>query len=294
MGKTLKTFAEWRLEENMREYEFYFRKYEKLLTSMFKWNNLPCGISARFIEDKLFHNGFLIFFESKKLKFHMVTMATPIGYNAYNEPIGYRAYATNGFDEYVSAEECVRIDNNIFMEGNVGNVRFFAKRLSNIEKTADINLEQMKVPFIVACGEGQKTSVEQVFKQKTDGVPYIFVNEDFANMNNVSVLTTGVTNHTKELQDLKLSIENQALTFFGINNVDIVKRERLVSGEADGNNEQININKASMFNARLKACEEINDKFGFDISVELSDIGKREWGSNFQEIEGNPESGGGE
>lgn len=268
MGKALKSYADWRLQESLREYDFYFRKYQRLLMSMFEWTNLPDNISSRFIEDKLFFNGLVIFFKSKKLGFYVVSQATPIGLNDYEEPTGYHAYGINKINETVRASDCVVIWNDLFIEGNAGNVKFFAKRLSNIQKTFDVNLEHIKNPYIISCSEGQKNTVQQMIKQKSDGVPYIFTSDDFDAK--INVFNLNVQNFTKELQEVKSNIMAEGLTFFGVDNVDIFKRERLVSGEADQNNEQIWLNKNSMYQSRRKAVDEINDKYGLNIQVNLS------------------------
>lgn len=270
MGKKLKSFAEWRLQENLREYNFYMKKFERLLLNMFTWENLPCGISERFIEDKLYRNGLLIFYKSKEKGFYLVSQATPIGLNDYEEPTGYRTYTTSGISEIVKAEDCVPIWNDYLREGNISNVNFFAKRLSNIEKTIDINLEQMKNPFIIECSEGQKETIEQVFAQKTDGVPYILVSDDFAKNIKTNVFNLDIKDFTKPLNEMKHSIINEALTFFGINNVNIMKKERLITSEAEQNDEQIYLDRNIMYKARKKAVEEINNKFNLDISVSLA------------------------
>lgn len=269
MGKALKSYAQWRLNENMREYDFYFKKYKRLITSMFKWENLPDGISSRFIEDKLFYNGQLIFFKSK-LGFYVVSQCTEVGLNDYEEPTGYRAYGVNLINEPVLAKDCVAIWNDLFRQGNAQNVHFFSKRLSNIEKTIDINLEQLKNPYIISCPEGQRETVKQVMKQKTDGVPYIFSSDDFNSMVDVRVFDLKIQNHTRELEEVKHSIENEGLTFFGINNVNVLKRERLITGEAEQNDEQITFNKQSMLSARQQAVEQINEKFNQNIKVSLN------------------------
>lgn len=269
MGKALQSFAEWRLLENLREYDFYFKKYKKLLLSMFKWDNLPDGISSRFIEDKLFHNGELIFFKSK-MGFYVVSQCTEIGLNDYEEPTGYRAYGINKINELVLAKDCVPIWNDLFKEGNAHNVHFFAKRLSNIEKTIDVNLEQLKNPYIVSCPEGQRETVKQIMKQKTEGVPYIFTSDDFNGLSDIHVFDLNIKNHTKELMEVKHTYENEGLTFFGINNVNILKRERLTSGETEQNDEQIKFNKQSMLYARQQAVEKINEKFNQNIKISIN------------------------
>lgn len=267
MGRALKSYADWRLQENLREYTFYFKKFQRLLMSMFEWKNLPDKISYRFLEDKLFHNGLVIFFKSKRLGFYVVSQAMPIGLNDYEEPTGYHAYGINRINEYVKPQDCVVIWNDMFMEGSIGNVNYFSKSMSNIKKTIDVNLEQLKNPYIITCPEGQRETIKQIMKQKTDGVPYIFANDDIHDLMKVNVFNLQIQNHTKELTDIKNATENEALTFFGVNNVNVLKRERLVTGEAEQNDEQIEIYKNSMYKARKKAVKEINEKFGLEVDV---------------------------
>ena len=265
MGKALKSFAKQRLEENMINYNFFFNQFYRKIVNMFEWKNLPHGISERFIEDKLFYNGHLIFYRDNGI--FKVAQNSRIGLNLYEEPTGFRAFSVSGDNKYISRNECVEIWNNKEIRGSVADVNFFCKRLENIEKAIDINLEQLKNPFIIACNENQKNTVREVLKQKTDGVPYIFTSSDFGDMVDIRVFNLDIKNHTKDLQDLLLIEQNRGNTHFGINNVNIVKKERLTSGETDQNNEEIELNKQAMLTTRQDAVKKINEKWGLNIEV---------------------------
>ena len=52
------------------------------------------------------------------------------------------------------------------------------------------------------------------------------------------------------------------LHFYGINNLQTEKKERLITDEASSNNELINLNLQSFLIPRQKACDEFNEKFG--------------------------------
>ena len=67
------------------------------------------------------------------------------------------------------------------------------------------------------------------------------------------------------LEDRK-KIENELLTLFGLNNV-IEKKERMIVDEANSNNDYINRNVDLLYKNRKQACDEINEKFGLNISV---------------------------
>ena len=58
-------------------------------------------------------------------------------------------------------------------------------------------------------------------------------------------------------------------TYLGINNANTDKRERLITSEADSNNQFIDSCGAMFLEARQRACEEINKKFGLNIKCEL-------------------------
>lgn len=267
MGKALNNYADWRLRESLRDYDFYFQQFKQMITNMFIWENLPDNISQRFLEEHLFNEGMVLFFKSSDLDIHVVSKALTIGLNDYEEPTLYHALGVNRINEVLSPTECVPIWNTNFRKGSVDTVHFFAKRLSGIEKTIDVNLEQLKNPSIIACPEGQRETVKQIIKEKSDGVPYIFTSDDFDGMVKVNVFDMHVQNHTRELEEIRMSKEHQALTYFGINNVNILKKERLISGEAEQNNEQISINRNAMYQSRLRACKEINEMFGLNVNV---------------------------
>lgn len=269
MGKTLDSYADWRLRENLYEYDFYKSQLELYCLSMFKWTGLPDGISTRFLERNLFYNGYVIFYKSKKLGCNVVAKATAIGLNDYEEPTGYHAIGVNKLNEIVPASECVVIRNNVMGNGSIASVNFFAKELSNIKKTFDINLEQLKNPYIIECADGQVSTVQNIMSKKTNGEPFIIARKETMKDINVTHIDLNVKNYTKELIEVMNNFESKARTHFGINNQNIFKRERLVSDETNQNNEEIELNRKLMLDARQQACQEIKQKFGCDVTVEF-------------------------
>ena len=73
----------------------------------------------------------------------------------------------------------------------------------------------------------------------------------------------------QELMDYKHSVEAELLTFLGINNPAVDKKERLITDEANSNNQLIQSFAEMQLEARRRACDEINAMFGLEISVEL-------------------------
>lgn len=269
MGKTLKTYADYRLQENLYEYDFYKTQLELYCLSMFKWSGLPDKISTRFLERNLFYNGFVIFFKSKDLGCYVVSNATEIGLNDYEEATAYRCRGINKINEIVKASECVVIQNNVLRNGNIGGANFFAKELSNIKKTFDNNMEQLKNPYIIECSDGQVTTVQNMMTRKQNGEPFIIARKETMKDINVTHIDLKIQNHTKDLLEVMNTYESKAKTHFGINNNNVFKKERLVSNETQQNNEEIELNRKLMLDARKEACTEILEKFGIEVDVEF-------------------------
>lgn len=273
MGRALKSYAEYKYRQNTREYDFHYRHLKKLVTNMFVWEGLPEHISTRFLEDVLFHNGLVVFHENSK-GILTVSRAVSNYINNYDEPSEFTCYSRNMDEEEQikkSILECVPIYNNNLMEGSAGDVMYFAQKLTNVDKTINVNLENLKQPYLILAPEGQELSVEKMMQKRSNGEPFILMYENGMKNIEIKPFNFDVKNYTKELQEVKQNIMSEALTFFGIDNVNIYKRERLTSGEVEQNNDQISINRESMFKARKTACEKINAMFNLNVDVKTND-----------------------
>ena len=261
---------------NNRVFTDYFYRLMLLSKSLFKWNNLPDGLDERFIERYLFSEGECLFFKDEKLGF-MVTKMVPNGqYNAYLEPTLVRPFAYNY--EYDGAtlynnENCVIIRNNDESIPTLPTIELYAMKLTNLDRTIDVNILNQKPPLIITCTDKQKLSLKNVINQRNENEYAIYGDKglDVDNMINVLDLKSPVV--FDKLQIQKHDVWNECMTFLGINNANQDKRERLVADEVSANNEQVYASEDVMLKARQTACEQINKMFGLNISVERRKIG---------------------
>ena len=68
-----------------------------------------------------------------------------------------------------------------------------------------------------------------------------------------------------KLYQLKTQLWNEALTYLGISNVNVQKKERLITDEVMRNQGGTIASRYSRLESRRQACYEINKKFGLDI-----------------------------
>lgn len=69
---------------------------------------------------------------------------------------------------------------------------------------------------------------------------------------------------------MKQSILRECMTFLGIENANMDKKERLVADEVSANNQQVIASRNIWLSERKKAIEELNKKFHLNASVEFA------------------------
>ena len=91
-------------------------------------------------------------------------------------------------------------------------------------------------------------------------MPVIFGDKQL-DMKDITVLTTGAPFVAHKVREKNTATWNEALTYLGISNVNVVKKERLVSDEVSRNLGGTIASRYSRLEMRRIACEQINKMF---------------------------------
>lgn len=128
--------------------------------------------------------------------------------------------------------------------------------------------------MIVACNKDQRLAIQNVMSKIYDGEPVVWGTENLALENLASTIGvfplnqnagSGAVSSIKHMES-KSKIWGEALTMLGIMNVNSEKRERMVVEEAAANSGQVLASRESFMKPRRLACEQINEKFGLNVS----------------------------
>lgn len=249
---------------NNGTYKQYYNRLVELAISMFEWKNLPKTVDARFLELCLFTDGQAIFFYDEALGYLTLQNATNGGFNVYRIPVKRRAYAVNGYNRELNENDSVIIFNNYLHTNSQLDATMFAKRLYNLDRAIDINANAMKTPIIIKCDETQRLSMLNLCKKYDGNEPFIFGDKSI-NTNAIQVLKTDAPYVADKLYQLKTQIWNEALTYLGISNINVQKKERLVTDEVTRNQGGTIASRYSRLNARREACKQINEMFGLNV-----------------------------
>jgi hypothetical protein len=143
----------------------------------------------------------------------------------------------------------------------------YARRLYEIERTLDVNVKAQKTPVLITCSENQRLTMKNLYMQYDGNEPFIFGDKNL-DLNSIKVLKTDAPFLGDQLNMLKREIFNEALTYLGISNINVQKKERMVTDEVTRNMGSIEAQKYTRLNARKDACKKINKMFGLEIDVE--------------------------
>lgn len=248
-------------------YKTIFDKFKMVAVNMFEWSGLPDGIDEKFVEEFLFNNGQAIFFRDPSMSYMCLKADNGAELNVYGEPLGWWATGFN-YHKYYDTDKCVIISNNKLRLPTINFIMFYANKLTEAERTMDVNVKACKTPFIFACDDKDVLSFKQIFAKVDGNEPAIYADRGL-NLDSLQVFQTGVKFLGNELQDYKHTVENELLTFLGVNNTPVDKKERLITDEAESNNELIQSFCDIQLEAREKACEAINKMFDLNVSVKV-------------------------
>lgn len=242
---------------NRATYQDYFMRLSLLAMSMFEWHNLPKSCNARFLEETLFWYGQAIFIQRDNgdiVNMRVNPAGRPTIYHDFER---YNAYSI-GFNKMVWNDESVFIRNNYFRFPTAYTIRLYAQRFYEIERTCDVNIKTQKTPMVVLTDEKNRLTWANIMAKYEGNVPLIIADKDLQIDNFKSMPLAGPL-IANDLMLYKHNLWNEAMTFVGIKNTNIDKRERLVSDEATAAFDQVNQSVETMLSTREDACDKMNE-----------------------------------
>lgn len=264
-----RTNFETSLRDNMESYYYYIDRLTELSISMFEWQNLPDTVDERFLEMTLFTNGCAVYFNDEVLGNLALPVAINGQWNVYKVPIRRRAYSVNGYQNGdLTIDNSVMIYNNMIRTNSIRGVRMFARRLWDLDRSIDVNARAQKTPVLLQGTEQQRLTLLNAYKELDGNSPVIMADKDIDLRNGpISCIVTEAPYVADKLYQLKTQIWNEALTYLGISNLNIQKKERLVADEVVRSMGGTIASRYSRLEMRRKAAEQINDMFGTEIEV---------------------------
>lgn len=251
---------------NTFRYRMYYDRIIELAISRWEYRNLPDTVDPRFMELVLIGDGQAIYFNDEVIGDLCLRTTINGPLDLYDIPISRRAYSTNGYQRQLTIDDSVLIYNNYLHRPSKTEIAYYADRLSHLDEIIDININAQKTPILITADQNERFSMEQLYMKYEGNVPYIFGSKNLR-PDSIKVMKTDAPFLADKLYQLKTDTWNEMLTWLGISNVSITKKERLITDEVQRSQGGTNASKYSPLEARRDAVEKINAMFGRNIEV---------------------------
>ena len=287
--------------ESYNARRFYENKYFGLFLNAYKFTNLTKN-QERYLLKKFWQNGTICAFvlagtqedpSLKQLLSNSSKSTMELGNDSPNGLLIFVPYAVNQYNiedepsvvNYVNVRGATFIPKGIYKVNKdcvigwahkshapIRNlVLYYIDRIVDVENTINMNLFVHKLPRLVVCSPEDRSRVEDLMEAIERGEKKLFLDaQDVQAIKNVLDAGGNTSFIIDKLYQYKQNLENELLSFLGINNLAIEKKERLITDEANSNNQLINDSSDCFLDCLKDFCEEVSNILNYPLSVEAN------------------------
>ena len=248
----------------------FYMYFFNLVTNIFKWHNLPDSCDAPYMESMLCMLGKnAVVYDKNNGLMNPQCVFKKIDW--YGRPSAIDCIANQYSASFNDKSKFVVVRNTSNYVPTFLYIDYFVQQIMNIKAIADININAQKTPVVFSGTREQRELLKAEFEKYDGNDWYIFLEENA--LGHIGSVNTNAPFIADKLNEIIKYYTDMFLTFIGLNNANgTFKRERSIVDEVNVNNEVIGLTIDSMFTARKKACEEINEKFAdyLDKKIEVT------------------------
>lgn len=258
-----------------RQFRMLHMALTEVAINQFVWEGFPEEVqldNRRWLEKGLHETALMVFYYDEEWSRHFVLRAAPAGvWNMYGNPTKYLAYGSQYYNKWIDADKCVPIWANYMRYPEYEIINLYAETIAEVDQTIRINAKNARRTKVIRVSEKSRLTFENIQRQIDEGNSFIKILPDLPAMKDMwEAVDLGIDSKISlmDMSMLRSRLWNECMTMLGINNNQGAdKKERLVSDEVSGNDDQVLMMRKTKLQAREDACKEIKKKFGFDVTV---------------------------
>lgn len=256
---------------NLATYRKYKRELTTLAQNVFNYENLPEFIDVAYLNKTLLIKGAIAFFYDDVLK---TVLALPFTsedkVDLYGRPVNITVMGENGYTRNLKYGEYVIMYDNDGRYSLYVDILQNIERIANIKRVIDINISQQKTPRIWKTSTESEKTVRDMLNDYDGNVESVvaYKSEVLDDLEGVVAPAPFVADKLNDALDKEYS---EFCKLIGIANVEIKKKERLITDEVKQSMGGTIASRFNRFNPRKKAIDEINKKWGLNIEVAYYD-----------------------
>ncbi|MBO7693247.1 MAG: hypothetical protein J6T10_11515 [Methanobrevibacter sp.] len=255
---------------NMSTYLKYKRELIALAQNVFNYENMPEFIDISYLNRTLLVKGAIAFFKDEVLGVLALPFINSGKLDLYGRPTTIQVYGQNGYTKRLDVGEYV------IMYDNDGRYPLYIdllqsiERIANIKRIIDVNLSQQKTPRIWKTSTESEKTVKDLLNSYDGDVESVVAYKS-AVLDDLESVVAPAPFVADKLNDALDKEYSEYCRLIGIANVEIKKKERLITDEVKQSMGGTIASRFNRFNPRKKAVDEINKKWGLNIEVAYYD-----------------------
>ena len=274
-------------------FDYWFYKLLNFCLSIFEYDNLPESLPKREIELNLLLTGHAVIFTDKA---DIVTACTTLyNFDRYYNPTqavfaqprmtSKTLYLDNSIEAH--KQNAVVIYNNdikdniFYIPADGGLLTFisrYARRLADLESSENIYAVNSRLTsFPVGSNDGVIANIKKFFNSLVLGKREVIVDDAIINsFRNVDIVRSNIKDSINDILIARDKILEQFFRDIGVKFFADNKKAQLTDNEVEADNQLLLISLESMLKSRREGIDAVNEFYGLNIEVRISDNFNRE------------------
>lgn len=256
---------------NFKTYIMKRNQCISLAENVFRFGNIPENIDLSYVNRRLLRDGSIAWFYDDVLESLLALPYINLGvFDVYGRPTKIEVRGENSYRRTLKKGEFVIMYDNNSYQSLYLDICQYAERIALCDRVCDINISQQRTPRIWKTSADKVHSMKNLLQDIDSMVDSVMAYEDL-DLDDTDCILAPAPYVADKVDMHNEKLWNEFLRVIGVSNLTVQKKERNIRDEVQASQGGTIASRNSRYEPRARAVEEINKKFGTNITLEYYD-----------------------